>query len=137
VELVRALEARGFERPVIGEAIGRLQREGWLDELAAARAAVRSRVSRYGRDRIRRELAARGFSGETIDEAFGETGRREEKETLAVIHRRLWKLHGRLPLEKRRRRVWAALLRRGFAAADVSEIMKGSDEVDRGSGEIP
>jgi regulatory protein len=130
VELARALELRGFERPVITGVIDKLTREGWLDELAAARAAVRSRVSRYGRDRIRRELSARGFSDETIDEAFGELGRREEKETLAVIQRRLWKLHARLPLEKRRRRVWAALLRRGFAAEDVSEIMKGSDEVD-------
>jgi regulatory protein len=128
---------RGFERPAIEEAVERLTREGWLDELAAARAAVRSRLSRYGRDRIRRELSARGFSGETIDQAFEGIGRGEEKNALAVIQRRLWKLHARLPGEKRRRRVWAALVRRGFAGEDVSEIMKGSDEVDGSSGEIP
>ena len=137
VELSRALETRGFGRPAIDGAVGRLTQEGWLDELAAARAAVRSRASRYGSDRIRRELSARGFSRETIDQAFEGIGRGEEKEKLAVIQRRLWKLHARLPTEKRRQRVWAALLRRGFAAEDVSEIMKGSDEVDRSSGEIP
>jgi regulatory protein len=136
-ELGRALETRGFQRAAVDEALSRLAREGWLDDLAAARSAVRSRASRYGRDRIRRELAARGFSGETIEQAFGQVGRGEEKQALAVIQRRLWKLHARLPYEKRRRRVWTALLRRGFAAEDVSEIMKGSDEVDGSSGEIP
>jgi len=136
-ELARALETRGFERPAVDEALRRLARERWLDDLVAARSAVRSRASRYGRDRIRRELSARGFSPETIERALAEVRRGEEKQALAVIQRRLWKLHARLPREKRRRRVWMGLLRRGFAAEDVSEIMKGSDEVDGSSGEIP
>jgi regulatory protein len=136
-ELSRALEARGFEGPTVAQALDRLVAEGWLDDLAAARAAVRSRAGRFGRIRMDRELSSRGFSAETIARALAETGRAEEDAALAGVWKKLWKLHARLPREKRRRRVLSALLRRGFAADKVSEIMKGSDEVDRSSGEIP
>jgi SOS response regulatory protein OraA/RecX len=137
VELSRALEARGFARSAVTGALDKLTREGWLDELAAARAAVRSRARRYGRGRIERELSVRGFSRETIAQVLLERGAAEESETLAGVFHRLERAHARLPLEKRRQKIRSALFRRGFAADDVSEIMKGSDEVERGSGEIP
>ena len=137
MELSRALEARGYARAAVTGALERLAREGWLDDLAAARAAARSRARRYGRGRIERELSARGFSRETIAEVLQERGAAEESETLAGVFHRLERAYARLPIEKRRLKIRSALLRRGFAADEVSEIMKGSDEVDRGSGEIP
>ena len=131
-ELSQALAQRGFSAATATEALERLEREGWLDDLAAARSLVRSRGSRYGQARIQRELSARGFSGETIAKAL-EQERPGEEKSLERAFRRLWASSARLPAEKRRQRVWRALLRRGFAADAISAIMKGSDEVDGSS----
>ncbi|HEY6929661.1 MAG TPA: regulatory protein RecX [Thermoanaerobaculia bacterium] len=136
--MARALEARGFARAAAAGALDKLAREGWLDDLAAARTFVRSRARRYGRSRIERELSLRGFSRETIAQVLPERGASEESETLSSVFQRLERTHARLPLEKRRQKIRTALLRRGFAADEVSEIMKGSNEVVEGdSGDIP
>jgi SOS response regulatory protein OraA/RecX len=57
---------------------------------------------------------------------------------LSNVFHRLERAHARLPLEERRQKIRSALMRRGFAADEVSEIMKGSDEVIEGdSGGVP
>ncbi len=123
-ELVRALEERGFEADAVGKTLGRLEREGLLDDLAAARSAARSRALRYGRARIVRELAARGFAEETIGAALAELDPEGEEKALARLFARLWRGSAGLPAEKRRRRVWSALSRRGFSAAAISAKMR-------------
>ncbi len=114
----------------------RLEGEGWLQDLAAARSLARAKGARYGRLRIARELSARGFSKETVERVLSEEAGREE-EALGVAYRRLWKSSSELPATRRRQRVRAALLRRGFAPEAISEIIGGSYEVDGSSGEIP
>ena len=129
-ELVRALTERGFERETASCAADRLQAEGWLDDLAAARSVVRVKAARYGRSRVERELRARGFGRETISEALAAEMPEREAGALGRAFARLWARHGKLPPPDRRRKVRDALARRGFAAADISAIMRGSHEVD-------
>ena len=135
-ELRRDLERRGFTAAAAAAALGRLEAERWLDEMAAARALVRSKAARYGRARIARELSARGFSAEDAQRALAEDFGREEA-TLVRVFRRLWRSAAHLPPRERRRRVYAGLLRRGFAPEAISAMIRGSHEVDGGSGEIP
>ncbi len=106
------------------EALGRLEREGWLDDLAAARSAARARAGRYGRARIERELSARGFSSETVEAALEEIDPRGEEEALSRLFEKLQRSSAGPDSEKSRRRVWNALTRRGFAAAAISAKMK-------------
>ncbi|MGH9369836.1 MAG: regulatory protein RecX [Thermoanaerobaculia bacterium] len=136
-ELRRDLERRGFAPSAARRALDRLEAEGWLQDLAAARALVRAMGARYGRRRIARELAARGFSEETSSGALKELEGGREEETLARAFRRLWKSAAGLPLSRRRQRVWRSLLQRGFTPEAISEIIGGSDEIDGSSGEIP
>src|SRR5436190_1145730 len=92
-----------------------------------------SRGSRPGPDE--RELSARGFSAETIAAALAEADSSGEEKSLERAFAKLWASSAGTPRQRRRQRVWSALVRRGFAAARVSEIMKGShddDEIDRG-----
>ena len=91
---------------------------------------MRSRGGRYGRGRIARELAARGFAEGTIRTALEDLTPDEEEKALARAFAKLRKSHAGLPREKRASRVWNALLSRGFLPERVSAIMKGSDEVD-------
>jgi regulatory protein len=136
VELARELERRGFEPSAAREALDRLEAQGWLQDLAAARALVRARGARYGRVRIGRELAARGFSKETAIRALEELDGERESASLAAAARRLWKQAAGLPPRERRARVRRALLARGFAPDAISAMISGSHEVDGGSGEV-
>lgn len=130
-ELARALERRGFDRGAVSEALERLEREGWLDDLAAARSAVAARGGRHGRERIRRELSARGFSEETIAEALAGLEPEAEARALSRAFERLRRSGAGLPFEKRRRRMRDALSRRGFSAAAISAKMKDWTARDR------
>jgi len=85
---------------------------------------VRSRAGRYGRVRIASELAARGFSGETASAALSELDGGAEEKALSLLFARLQKASAGIAPEKRRRRIWNALVRRGFAGSAISAKMK-------------
>lgn len=132
-ELGRALTERGFERAAIDEALRHLEEKGWLDDLAAARSAVRTRGERYGRLRIERELFARGFSREVIAEALGARDPASEDDALTRALEKAWRSNAALPPPARRRRVIDSLARRGFSPRRVSEMIDGlSHEIQRG-----
>ncbi len=130
MELARGLERRGFSKASVRDVVERLTRGGLLDDLGAARSLVRSQSGRYGRARIERELSARGFSAETAAAALAESDRAGEEKTLERAFAKLWAATAGLPREKRRRRVWSALTRRGFAGAAISAMMANSDDDD-------
>jgi regulatory protein len=131
-ELSRSLTQRGFDGEAVAAALDGLEREGLLDDLSAARSAVRARGARYGRARVERELKARGFSRETILAALGaERGAEREDEALRRAFERLWASRANLAPPLRRRRVYDALTRRGFPAEKISEIIRSWYEVDR------
>ncbi len=127
-DLARTLARRGFERDAIRDALDRLAREGWLDDLAAARSLVRARAGRYGSARIARELSVLGFSKETTAAALSEGDPEAEQTALARAFHGLWKRAAGLEAGARRRRVRNALSRKGFASDAISAMMKGSDD---------
>jgi regulatory protein len=124
-ELIRSLEEKGFSAAAARQAASGLERDGWLDDAAAARAFVRARMGRYGRARIERELSARGFLPESIAGALPEAGGEEEEKALSRLFARIRRATAGLDREKRRRRIWNALTRRGFPAESISAKMKG------------
>ena len=130
-ELARALRERGFEAEAVDAALERLANEGLLDDLAAARSAVRLRGARHGRGRIERELRARGFAKETVAEALeAENASQREDEALRKAFERLWKARANVAPPLRRRRVFDALTRRGFPAEKISEIIRSLYAID-------
>ena len=130
-ELTRTLERRGFERPAAEEAARSLERDGWLDDAAAARSFVLSRKGRYGRARIERELSVRGFDADVAAAALKELPAEGEEAALVRAWKKLLRsgLPGQDP-RRRRERIARALIRRGFSAEKVFEMIKGSHEVD-------
>jgi SOS response regulatory protein OraA/RecX len=112
----------------VADALGRLEREGWLDDDAAARSVVRARGGRYGKARILRELSVLGFSRETIARALtgDEPALEREERALRRAFEGAWKRSAGEPLAARKRRVRATLVRRGFASEAISAMMRGS-----------
>ena len=102
-ELARALADRGFGREAASQASIRLEAEGWLDNLC--------KVAFVDIRPLEAELPER--EGPALRRAF----------------ERLWARHSGLPLRERRQKVSAALSRRGFAASDISAMIRSSHEV--------
>jgi len=115
----------------VAAATERLEAEGLLDDLAAARSAVRTRGARHGRGRIERELRARGFAKDTVAAALEAEGAgAREDEALRKAFDRLWSARSHLAPPLRRRRVFDALTRRGFPAGKISDIIRSAYAVD-------
>jgi SOS response regulatory protein OraA/RecX len=115
---VRArLAARGFPGEVIDDTVSRLVRAGALDDRRAAHSAARTLVAvrLRGRHRVGRELEQLGFGrADAADALRAVLSDIDEAAVLARVVRT--KLRGRraIPDAAEYRRVFAALLRRGF-----------------------
>ena len=134
-ELRRKLRAKRFERDVIDATVDRLRREKWLDDERFAASFVRARMQkRIGRARIRRELIASGVDDGVADQALRENvdSDREREDVAAECekHIRLMKRrYGDDVLESpgARKKLAAYLLKRGYDAALVAEVVGSAD----------
>jgi regulatory protein len=121
------LLARGLPAQAVDDAIVRLTRAGALDDARAARAAAHTLVvvKRRGRYRVGRELERRGFAPTLVHVTLADVlGNTDERETIArVIAARM---HGRATLADPAayRRLFGALLRRGFPADAIRDALR-------------
>jgi regulatory protein len=108
----------------VEEAVRRLRQAGYLDDAGFAARFARSRLAHQGqgRYRIRQALRAKGVSGAPAEKGL-EAALSEVSETAALeaVARRYWRQRPGEDPRLRMRRVWAALVRRGFPAGLVSE----------------
>lgn len=100
-----------------------LAARGWLDDrrFALDYARYRAGTRRYGRQRIVRELRARGVAEELIAEALAQAGLAEAEERELLRQRIARRLEGRRPpySDKLLRSLYASLLRAGFSSAII------------------
>ncbi len=123
-EMRRALLDRGHEAEEVEAAIERLRRERTLDDRGYAERFARSRLAHHGlgRLRIRQALRQRGVGrGEMEAGIRRATAEVDERAVLDGVARRYWKQNARVEPERRLPRLWAFLLRRGFAPGLVRE----------------
>ena len=126
-ELRRKLRSKGFDREAIEDAVARLREEKWLDDERFAAAFVRSRVGRSkGRLRIRRELMGAGVDDETIAAAVAQNVNAddERERAAAAARKRLPILVRRYGADAARNKLTSYLLKQGYDAALVREIVK-------------
>ena len=126
-EIRRALAGKGHEETEIDEAVARLRRERALDDAGFAARFARSRMvwAGLGRNRIRRDLGARGVARTTTEAALTEAASEvSEAEVLERAARRYWTLHATDEPRRRIQKLWAFLLRRGFPASLVQERLR-------------
>jgi regulatory protein len=113
------LLSRGFPGEAVETALERLTGAGILDDRRAAQAAARTMVlvRHRGRHRVGRELEQLGFSKETARDAARSV--LADSDQRAILDKVVAsRLHGRrsLPDPAAYRRLFSALLRRGFPA---------------------
>jgi len=111
-------------------ALARLKSEHLLDDRRFAASFARSRLggTGHGRLRIRSELRRRGVEREPIEAGLAEAlDDFPEAEAIDVLIRRLARQASEQTPERRLRRIWMALLRRGFPPSLVRrrlEVLK-------------
>jgi regulatory protein len=123
-ELRRALLARGHETDEVEQALERLRREKYLDDAGYAARFARSRLAHdgLGRLRIRQALRQRGIArGEAESGLRSALAEVDENAVLETLARRYWRTHASVEPARRLPRLWAFLLRRGFAPGLVKQ----------------
>jgi regulatory protein len=117
-ELRRALLERGHEEEEVDAAIDRLRRERFVDDTGFAERFARSRMANqgHGRFRIRQDLRLRGVERRVVEAGIAGALREvDEKALVDGLARRYWRQHAGVEPERRLARLWAFLVRRGFA----------------------
>jgi regulatory protein len=126
-ELRRALATRGHSEEEIDEALARLRAQSYVDDQTFAERFARSRLDHHGqgRARIRQGLRLRGVARAELEfglaAALAEVS---EDEVLDRVARRYWRQHARVEPSRRLPRLWAFLLRRGFASEQVRRRLR-------------
>lgn len=131
-EMTDRLVRRGISRESTAEAVGRLVREGSLDDAAYARAVIHDRLLFHpvGRLGLRADLQRRGVPSAVIEEALcGVDLSVEEEAARRLVERR--RTGGDSVEEKWRLRAW--LLRRGFDPEAVQRVLKRLPQGDEGA----
>ena len=127
-ELRRALMRQGHAPADIESALARLERARLIDDRVFAERFARRALARgLGGKRIGLALSQRGIARDLardgINHARDET---PEAAVLDAVARAYWRRNARVEREKRLRRLWAFLLRRGFPTALVARRLRAA-----------
>jgi SOS response regulatory protein OraA/RecX len=117
------LSLRGFSASVISSTLASLEHESLLDERSALEGFLLSRRGRYAPARIRRELEHRGFDSELVREGLEGFSEEEEQALLETLFRRRRRELSGLAPERRRKRLFDFLERRGFARSKIFDLL--------------
>jgi regulatory protein len=125
-ELRRALARQGHAPDAVEDTLARLAQSRLLDDQAFAERFARRALDRgLGGKRIAVALGTRGVSRDLVrvglERARGDV---PEAAVLDRVAQRYWQRHGRVDSQRRLRRLWAYLLRRGFPAALVAARLR-------------
>jgi regulatory protein len=125
-QLRQRLGARGFTPGIVDETIDRLVLEGAVDDGRAARALARTEARKHrGPARIRQALERAGVTRDRAREAVAELfADASESDAIERAIERRWRQRGLNPSDPADlRRVRGYLLRQGFSASAVGEVL--------------
>lgn len=119
-ELSDRLEGEGVDERVVEEVIEELLRLKFLDDEAYAESYIDGRGHRYGARRLAHELKMRGVKETDYEHLLPN----EEYETLLALARKRADSYRGEAREKKYRKLYAYLMRRGFQAGDIRRVLR-------------
>lgn len=116
-ELERKLEGKGFSEALIREAVEKLEDQGFLNDRRFARDIVQRyrMVKPSGRRKIEFELRRRSIAPSLCQEVLAEVLPEDESRAAEELAASQWLRHAKLPLLKRKKKIYDFLARRGYA----------------------
>ena len=123
-ELRKKLLSRGFSPALTDDAIEYAASFGYINDLRYAETYILNRMDQKSRQKIIMELAGKGISRSTAEEAWENIAPEERDERELLLSELKKKLpDGRPPDEKEKRRLYAYFQRRGFRTDDILSAM--------------
>lgn len=124
-DLASKLLAKGFDQDVIDQTLNDFEAKGLLSDrqLAQNIAARFTHTQPSGAKRIKFEMQRKGIPTAVRDEILSTLNGEAESERADELAQRKWETLSRLPLDKRKKKVFDFLLRRGFEFGAVQEAL--------------
>lgn len=125
-ELSGKLLDKGYPQEIVAGVLADLQKQGILNDQAYAQnLAQRLRLGRpSGKRKIAFELKRHGISSQLQEEVLSGIGAEEERASAKEIGLEKWERFKNFPAEKRERRVYDFLVRRGFDFQMVRDLIR-------------
>lgn len=121
--LVSRLRAKGIDRESAESAAERLEEIGAINENADVERAVRGYLNKlWGRSRIRKELAAKGYSEKYINEHLSHIDEDTLIDNCATLISKKYRTVPVSPDEKKK--MIAALLRYGYSYSEIKQALE-------------
>lgn len=134
VALHRRLQRAGFEGDVADAVVEEMVGYGYVDDAKLAQSLVaRHQRQGYGRSRVAAALMARQIDPETVSAALTDIDRDAEMLAAQALAHKLWQREQASPhhdIQAARRRIAAALQRRGFDGELIATIVRRGAETD-------
>ena len=132
-EISQKLKDKGFALPVIDEVLTDLEKQGFLSDKAYAQNLIAKFTAGQssGSRKIQFELKRHGISGKISEEVLSGINPEEERARARELAQNRWQRFNNIDPQKRKKRVFDFLLRRGFdfqTVRDIMEEMKSNDE---------
>lgn len=128
-QVERYLREKEVDEGAAERALGLMEEYGYIDDLAYAKEFARQQSAKYGSRAIAYKLAQKGIPAETARQALEELP--PESETAQKLMEKLKQKYAGLDPAKKKQRIYAAMIRKGFAYSDFSAMM---DYLDDGEG---
>lgn len=126
--LRKKILGKGFPEDAANQIVAQLEERGFLNDATYAQQFVteRSRLKKHGAARIRMDLLKKGVRREVIEEALQKMLQPDESlEAARALARKQWKKTMREPdKQKRRKRLFDFLIRRGYDAHIAGKILR-------------
>lgn len=125
-ELAEALRRRNVPPETAEAVLTRMTAAGLIDDAEFARSWVDSRQQRrhLSRTVLRHELRGKGVAADLVDEAVAEVTMDDELSAARALAEKKLRSMGRLDASVQRRRLAAALARRGFSGDLVRSLLR-------------
>lgn len=126
IELSKKLSRKGYRPQVIQETLDELEKQGVLNDLAYARNLILrwTQGKNSGKKKILFELKRRGVSRGVCETVLAEISPEEERRQALEAGLYRWQRFKQLPQEKRRKRVYDFLVRRGYDFELVRDLLR-------------
>ena len=124
-ELAKKLLDKGLPEPIVEETLDKLEAQGFLSDLAYAKnlTARLTQEKPSGRRKISFELKRHGVPAAIQEELLSGITSAEESERAMSIASLKWPQFERFGTEKRKKRIYDFLIRRGFDFQIVRDVM--------------
>ena len=124
-ELRKRMKLKGFSDSQINQACNYLQEINLINDFDFAKAWVESRIKKpLGSRRLKRELQLKGVDKSIIRQVLEQSAKKtSEQELLGELAKRRWRKLSRLNPIKAKNRIYLFLLRRGFSAQDIRDVV--------------